>query len=384
MSRTPGLLFICNSLGIGGAEAHVVSLLNRLDTGRFRLNLAYLKPDARLLPQLNVPRLQSVHCMEVGSRIDVGAVRRLAALIDEQQIDLLVCTNNYSMLYGFLARRRARRAVRIIEVFHTTQLHSLKERIQSLLYRHLFARCDLLVFVCRNQMLHWQNEGVRCRRQSVIYNGIDTDHYQDRYSPADKAALRARFGFSADDYLIGLCASFRPEKAHGDLLETLQRLRRTIPHARVLLIGDGAGRAQLEQRIQALGLRGLVGITGFQADVRPFVSACDVMVLTSHAIETFSLSALESMSMAKPLVLSRVGGADEQVEEGVNGFLFEPGDIEALARHLGAMADPALRRPMGARAREIARTRFHVTGMVTAFAAEFSSVLAAQREQRSE
>jgi len=84
------------------------------------------------------------------------------------------------------------------------------------------------------------------------------------------------------------------------------------------------------------------------------------------------------MSMGKPLVLSRVGGADEQVEEGVNGFLFEPGDIKALARHLGAMADPALRRPMGARARDIARTRFHVTGMVSAFEAEFSSILAAR------
>lgn len=376
MSRNPGLLFICNSLGIGGAEAHVVSLLNRLDTARFRLNLAYLKPDARLLPQLQATRLEGVHCMEVGSRIDVRAVRRLAALIDEQQIDLLVCTNNYSMLYGFLARRRARRAVRIIEVFHTTQLHSLKERMQSLLYRHLFARCDLLIFVCRNQMLHWQREGVGCRRQSVIHNGIDTDHYQDRSSPGEKTTLRARFGFGADDYLVGLCASFRPEKAHGDLLEALQRLRRTNPRARALLIGDGAGRPTIEHRIQALGLRDSVGITGFQADVRPFVSACDVMVLTSHAIETFSLSALESMSMGKPLVLSRIGGADEQVEDGVNGFLFQPGDIETLARHLCTLADPALRHRMGIQAQEIARTRFHVTGMVRAFEAEFSSVLA--------
>lgn len=378
MSQTPGLLFVCNSLGIGGAEAHVVSLLNRLDTAQFRLNLAYLKPDSRLLPQLHAARLQSMQCVEVGSRIDARAVRRLAAQIDEQQIDLLVCTNNYSMLYGFLARRRARRPLRIIEVFHTTQLHSLKERVQSLLYRHLFARCDLLVYVCRNQMLHWQKEGVRCRRQTVIYNGIDTEHYQDRYTPADKIAVRARFGVSADDYLIGLCASFRPEKAHGDLLEALHRLRRANPRARALLIGDGAGRAQIEGRIQALGLRGSVGITGFQTDVRPFVSACDVMVLTSHAIETFSLSALESMSMGKPLVLSRVGGADEQVEEDVNGYLFAPGDIDALTRHLDAMADPSVRQRMGARARAIARTRFHVADMVAAFAAEFSAVLAAR------
>lgn len=361
----PGLLFIVNSLGVGGAEKHVVTLLNQLEDGAFRLHLAYLKRDARLLPQLRRDRLDEVLCCDVRRPIDVAAVRRLRRLIAERQIAAIVCTNSYSMLYGHLARG-ASAGVRLATVFHSSRLLSLKERAQMLLYRRLFGRSDLLVYVCENQRRYWREQGLRPAADEVIYNGIDTDWYTDRSSREEKLARRREFGFQAEDFVIGICSGLRPVKAHGDLLAAIARLRARGVAAKGLLIGDGPERPVIERASARLGLEGHVAITGVQEDVRSFVSACDVMTLVSHS-ETFSLAALESMALGKPLVMSDVGGAGEQVSHGEQGFLFPPGDIAALAARLEELTAAPLRSRLGTAAARRVRERFGVQGMADRF-----------------
>ena len=201
----------------------------------------------------------------------------------------------------------------------------------------------------------------------VIYNGIDTDWYSDLQAPAEQLAFRRSLGFGDEDFVIGLCGSFRPEKAHGDLLAAAATLRsRTIP-AKVLLIGDGPERPAIERCARQLGIREHVVMTGMKQDVRPFVRACDVMTLVSHAIETFSLAALESMSLGKPLVMSDLGGAGEQVTHGEHGFLFPPGDIEALSVQLQKLTSGALRALLGEAGARRVRERFTVQAMSARF-----------------
>jgi glycosyltransferase involved in cell wall biosynthesis len=367
-SRTPGVLFIVNSLATGGAEKQVVSLLNHLDTRRFRLHLAYLKRDERLLALLRRERLSTLVCCDVARRVDGKAIRRLRTLIADGDIDVIVCTNPYSMLYGWLARRGSGVDPRIVTVFHTTLIRGLKERAQMQLYRPLFNRADLLVYVCESQRAHWRQMGLRPAADAVIYNGIDTDYYAEEPAGPERCALRRSLGFEDRDFVVGLCSVFRPEKAHGDLLEAACRLRARGLPAKVLLIGDGPRRQAIEHTIRRLGLEDHVRITGIQHDVRPFIRACDVMTLVSHSVETFSLAALESMSLGRPMVMSRTGGAAELIAHGEHGFLFDPGDIEAIARHLAALTSASLRARLGAAAAGRVRERFTVEEMTARFA----------------
>ena len=361
----PGLLFIVNSLGVGGAEKQVITLLNQLDEGAFRLHLAYLKSDARLLPQLRREKLDDVLCCDVRRPIDLTAVRRLRGLIAARQIDAIVCTNTYSMLYGHLARGSAR-GIRLATVFHSTRLLGLKERMQMLLYRRLFGRCDRLIYVCENQRRYWREGGLRPASDEVIYNGIDTDWYTDRSTDEQKLRRRLELGFQAGDLVIGLCSGLRPVKAHGDLLAAIAKLRARGVAAKGLLIGDGPERPAITRAIARLGLEGHVAITGVREDVRSLVGACDVMTLVSHS-ETFSLAALESMALGKPLVMSDVGGAGEQVIHGEHGFLFPPGDIAALAQRLEDLTSAPLRSRLGAAAARRVRELFTVQGMADRF-----------------
>lgn len=368
-SRAPGVLFLVNSLGTGGAEKQTLSLLNHLDTRRFSLHLAYLKRNEQLLPQLERERLTEILCADVSHRIDVRAVRRLRRLVAERSIEAIVCTNSYSMLYGYLARYGHRGcAPRLATVFHTTSLPTYGERARMLLYRPLFNRCERLIYVCESQRRHWRENGLQPAADQVIYNGIDADWYSDPRAPAEQLAFRRSLGFGDEDFVIGLCGAFRPEKAHGDLLAAAAMLRaRGIP-AKVLLIGDGPERPAIERCARQLGIREHVVMTGVKQDVRPFVRACDVMTLVSHA-ETFSLAALESMSLGKPLVMSNLGGAGEQVIHGEHGFLFPPGDIEALSTHLHALTSRALCTRLGEAGARRVREHFTLQGMTARFTA---------------
>jgi glycosyltransferase involved in cell wall biosynthesis len=372
------ILLLVSSLCFGGAEKHLVVLANALDRTQFEVFFAYLKPDDKLLPQLQTERLGGLLSLNVKGKLDFAALTRLTEYIERHAIDIIVCANGYPALHAFLCARRVRRRPKVVEIFHSVDLQTYKDRLQMQLYRHLFNRCDLLIYVSHNQQSYWRSRGVHARREIVIHNGIDNEEFRDRYDASTKNELRAQWGFAPTDYLAAMCAGLRPEKAHEILLRAVAALNTRGKPIRALLIGDGPERANIERAIQALRLDDKVVITGFQADVRPFIACSDVVVLPSRS-ETFSIAALEAMALGKPLVLTHVGGADEQVQHGSNGFLFKPNDSDALAHHLETLSSSAVRLQMSGAAIEKVRTCFqqhhmiehytqalcHVAGMAT-------------------
>lgn len=366
----PGVLVMVNSMAVGGAEKHAVSLVNRLDAARFRVGLCSLKPQGNLARELDRERVDASFTLNVRSKLDWSAVKLLTRRIDEQQIDVIVCTNGYPLLYALIASRRARRPVRLVEVFHSTGFRRpFMSRLRMLLNRFVWQRCELVIYVSHEQRKFWREHGMHACRDIVIQNGIDADYFADTYSPQQKAATRAEFGFKREDFVVGICAGLRVEKAHGDLLRAVRRLRDAGVSAKLLMIGDGPQRAQIERQIAELDLTGHAVIAGQRSDVRPYIACCDVMTLTSHS-ETFSLAALESMALGKPVVLTRTGGAEEQVRHGRNGFLFEPGDVETLAQQLRRLTAGTERLSMGAVAARDVRERFTIQQMVERFTEE--------------
>jgi glycosyltransferase involved in cell wall biosynthesis len=238
----------------------------------------------------------------------------------------------------------------------------VKEFAQMLVYRPFFWAADCAVFVCENQRSHWRRRQVFGRRNLVIHNGVDTEHWRP-WSPEERRRLRGALEFAEGDFVIGMSAVLRPEKNHVQLVEALAMLRRRGVQARALMIGDGEMRGAVESRARRLGVAPYVTITGFQQEVRPFVAACDTVALTS-VTEAFSLAAIEAMALGKPVVHSEVGGAAEMIRPGRNGFLFPVGDTGALVERLAALSDRAMCERMGAKARETVEAQFSERAMV--------------------
>jgi glycosyltransferase involved in cell wall biosynthesis len=166
----------------------------------------------------------------------------------------------------------------------------------------------------------------------------------------------------------------RPEKNHLQLLDAVARLHREGRDVRALLVGDGPMAPAIRSRARSLGIEDRVSMPGLQSDVRPFVAAFDVGIICSTAVETLSLSALETMAMGIPMVMSDLGGASEVVD-GANGRIVPVGDLSGLCGALASFVDPASRKAAGARARATVEHRFSQDLMVGSYAAWFRELL---------
>lgn len=371
MSAAPvSVAFIVNSLRFGGAEKHTLQLFNGLAARGFKTALAYLKREEHLLHEAQ-PASGPVWCAGFSKGWDFEGLRRLAEWIKNGKPDVLVCVNTYPLFYGHLARWMSGHRCQIVEIFHSTELPARDDRQIRWVYRPFFNRSDCIVYVSTAQRAYWEARGLHKELGMVIHNGIDTDRFRDGYTTEDKVVLRARFGFKPDDFVIGICAALRPEKKHEDLIEAIARLRAKGVPARCLIIGDGPRRPTIEAAISRLGMEHEVAITGFQPDVRPYVSACDCMVIVSHQVETFSIAALEALALEKPMVMSAIGGAAEQIRDGENGYLFPAGNVEALMCALHELADPVHRAELEKNARSSVVRDFGLHTMLDKYARLF-------------
>ena len=358
------LAFVTGSLVHGGAERHTIGLANRLAQRGHDCHAAFIRDDASQLERLQ--GAPGAECLHARRYFDAGAVRRLGEFFRRLRPSAVVAANPYAMLYSTLALRRAGVKAPLAVTFHTTLLPNLKEWLKMLYYRPFFWHADSLIFVCDAQRRHWRRRLVGARASRVIYNGVDAEHWRPP-GPEVRGRIRRILGLAERDYVVAMCAVFRPEKNHLQLVEAIARLRsRGIP-ARALLIGDGPMRPAIEARARDLGLAADVLIAGLQHDVRPFLAAADTVALPSTSVETFSLAALEAMALARPVVLSEIGGAVDMVRPGREGYLFPAGDTRALVERLAALADPRLREDMGAAARATVEARFTERAMVDCY-----------------
>ena len=358
------LLFVTASLSPGGAERHAVTLMNRLAERGHEVHAVYLKDEQpSLVDRLRTLPGGSARCMNATSYLDRRALADLTGHLARLRPAVIVAANPYALMYAFIARRRAGVGSALVVTYHSTRLLDPKERLQMLAYRLFFWAADCLVFVCEKQRSYWLRRGVFSRRTGVIYNGVDLEEYRNHYSAGEREALRAGFGFAETDYVVGISAWLRPEKNHVQLVDAIARLREQGIPARALMIGDGETRPAVEARARSLGIDSHVIVTGFQADVRPCIAACDTMVLCSLT-ETFSLAAIEAMALSKPVVHPDVGGAAEMIRSGQEGYLFPVGDTQILAERLAMLADRKFASSMGARARECVEARFSERTMV--------------------
>jgi len=349
------LALVTGSLVHGGAERQAITLANRLAERGHECHAIYVKNDPSQLSRLRLPAQSTVRCLHAKRYFDPGALSHLHALLERLAPQVVLATNPYALLYASLASSGAPLAVSL----HSTYVRTLKEQLQMAAYRPLFWRAACAVFVCEGQRRHWLARGLFARRNRVIYNGVDHEHWQ----PVDATALRRALGFAETDYVVGLSAVLRPEKNPVQLIDALARLRAMGLPARALFIGDGEERGAVESRARALGVADRFVISGFQEDVRPFISACDVVALTSFT-EAFSLAAIEAMALGRPVVHPAVGGAAEMIHSGHEGWLFPVGDTATLVERLAALADPLARTRMGENARATVVARFSERAMV--------------------
>lgn len=197
---------------------------------------------------------------------------------------------------------------------------------------------------------------------------------QSEYARHPVDDLRAALSPAGGPLLVHV-SNFRPVKRPVDCVEILARVLAKGIKARLVMVGDGSERTNVEHRARCLKVFDNCVFVGKQPKIVDYLSASDVLLLPSEQ-ESFGLAALEAMACEVPVIASRVGGIPEVVEDGETGFLSKVGDVEKMANDAGRLlADPELRSKMGQRARESALSRYRTDLVIPRYIEFYERVL---------
>lgn len=241
---------------------------------------------------------------------------------------------------GFGASAFGRIAARILGIPTIVHVHA-DHRFESLGYPWFVRWIDRLLAHGTDKVLAvsefardfaLSQQGFPAERVEVFYNPVDLRYFRPPSSD-EREASREALGLDMTQPVVVCVTRFHPVKGVDVLLDAWARVARRLQDARLLLVGEGPLRGELEDLAARTCPPGSVRFLGYRSDVREILSAADVAVLPSRA-EGFSVAALEILGTGLPLVATRVGGNAQLIEDGVNGLLVPSEDPARLAEAL--------------------------------------------------
>ena len=343
----------------GGTERLVLEICKRVRE-EFAVTVCCLDDEGEWAADLRGEGIEVIALRrESGFRPGVG--RRIAALADERHVDLLHCHQYSPFVYGWIASQLNRR-LKIVYTEHgrlSDAPPSWKRRLVNPVLSHFNGEIVAVSHELRDYML---TSRFAAGRVGVIHNGIEPGPAPSR---ADR--LRARRVLGVDDatFVVMAVARLDPVKDFPTLVDAFAIVRRQLPHARLVIVGDGPERARLEGCVDAANLARSVDIIGYHAGVRQLLPAADLYVSSSIS-EGISITILEAMAAKVPVVATAVGGTPEVLPTADAGGILvpsrDPGRLAAAI--LSLERDPEMRAAIAAAGRRRLEADFNLNRMV--------------------
>ena len=342
----------------GGAKTHVLSLLANLNQ----------TITAQLVCFRDGPFAQEARALGIPTRIcggnNVFRVRReLVRLIREGGYQLIHCHGSRANMIGAMLRKPT--GLPVVSTVHSDyRLDYMGRPLSRLTFGTINAwalrKLDYRIGVSDAMVDLLISRGFAPDRFYAIYNGLD-------FTPAppqgDRLPYLRSLGADVDEasVVVGIAARLNPVKDMSTLIRGFAAGYAKCPRLRLVIAGDGEERDKLTALARELGVERQVTFAGWiSGGMDRFYSALDVNALTSLS-ETFPYALTEGARFHLATVSTAVGGIPYLIDQGVNGFLFAPGDWQALGEHLAALgSDDALRHALGEKLYQKASTQFSI------------------------
>jgi glycosyltransferase involved in cell wall biosynthesis len=365
-------LFFLSSLSIGGSEKKTVRLANALAVKGWDLSIVYLDGPHTLRDEISTD--VNVHYLARRGKFSIGALKRLIRYLTCNKFDLVCCINLYPLIYAYFSRLVLTKSpFKLLATTNSTVFVKRKDERNMFLYAPMLRRIDGIIFGSANQKDLWMHQyKLKSSTAVYIHNGVDLNHFRCLDSESESTDIRAELKIPEAGLVVGSIGRFKKEKQYHVVIQACVELKEKKGlDVYCLLVGGGFKEEQFERQLMDLvvdlGCEKYVFLLNAVDDVRPYLRAMDIFVLSSIT-ETFSNAALESMAMCKPVVLPNVGGCPEMIKPGVTGFIYESGDILNLVEYLYLLGtDKERRLRMGQAARRYAETNFQFESMVDSY-----------------
>ena len=281
-------------------------------------------------------------------------LRRIASIAHEAGVDVLHTHSSRANFFGVLLRWMS-------GIPCVATAHSRHFQLHWMFNDRVIANSDA------TRRYHQRVNWVRASKIETIHCFVDPGRFEHA-SAETRREIRHDWGAGPDDLLFGIVGNVEVRKGHWHLIRALPRILSQVPHARLVIVGNGPDEDGHPQTVQAeaerLGVSENIIWSGYRSDVPRIMHALDLCVVASLE-EPFGLTATEAMAAGTPVVATAVGGLPENVAHGETGLLVRPGSPHALAESITELLlDGERRARFGRAGRERVRKLFSPDGQV--------------------
>jgi len=375
-SLPPLVVHIIFRLDFGGLENGLVNLINNMPAEKYRHAIICASDYTDFRKRINKADV-AVFALHKKPGNDLGAYIRLWKLLRKLKPDIVHTRNlgtiEYvipAMLAGVKCRVHGEHGRDMSDIDGTNKKYIFLRRFYSIfLHRFIALSKDLE---------QWLLNTVNIKRQKVVqlYNGVDLMRFNGLLE--EKALPTGVPQIQVDDILIGTVGRLQAEKDQTTLIKAFAQVYASAEkNIKLLLIGDGPDKPQLEALVTENVLTDHVIFLGARNDIPELFSKLDIFVLPSRG-EGISNTILEAMASGLPVIATRVGGNPELVEENKTGMLVPSDHPEKMANALHIyIKDMTLARKHGEAGRKRVETLFSMSNMVKNYTQVYDSLLAA-------
>jgi glycosyltransferase involved in cell wall biosynthesis len=329
------IAFVIHGLHVGGAEKFFVDLVNGFHSAGYKPIVIILDDYNSLIKEIHkdiryilLPRKY---------KYDFSISLKIRRLLSKNEITKVFCVEGFSFFmakYLFLFNQK----ITFYLSLHSTLPISRKRYYLDLVYLRFFQKADKVIFICEYQRRLFKSKYYFVPRNSrVIYNGINSDYFSRSRALQDieqnNFNWRTQYGIPEHHKVVLMIGRISVEKRHIDAINALKTFHLKFNQStHLVIVGDGSKEIlnEINEALANSGIDNYVHMTGAKNDVRPYLYNANIFTLTSFS-ETFSIAALEALSMQLPCSLTNVGGAAEMLADGRLGVLSNPRDPESIA-----------------------------------------------------
>ncbi|MEM9953287.1 MAG: glycosyltransferase [Chloroflexota bacterium] len=356
------ILHLINALDRGGIEMWLVSLLKKIPHNQYIMDVCCRGASIGEMADDVIALGVTVYHVPFGA-FHVGFYRGLKQVLIEGKYDIL--HNHMETYSGFSTWIANHVKVPVITSYHNTHTPpqtSLTRQLGIRQLRALYGKVSIDYAIQHSDYLTACSQSVLDSfnitdhpRAEVLYYGIDIPQKIDSNA---RSELRLSFGWQPSDPMLIHVGRFYEQKNHTGLLQIFEHVRKQIPNVRLLLVGDGMLRPQIEASIHSKNLTDVVHFSGMRDDVSDLLQCADLFVMPS-LYEGFGLAALEASAAGLPVIGSLTTGLIEAVEDNNTGYLFPIDDIEGMATAcIELLNHPAKRLKIGQHGKARAEVQF--------------------------
>lgn len=359
---------VINSLGIGGAERHLVSLLNAMSCD-YRAVICLRENSGGSSFERDLDPAIERHVVPVRARSLPFSLSRLASLLRRLRVDVVHTHMYRASLYGALAARMAG-----VPVVVTTEHgeNPWKHRIHRIIERRLISPLTDIRFCVSSKILEIRRDwdGVPASKLRLTVNGTVIPEVPVR---PDTNPVP----------VVGSVGRFIAAKDYPGLVKSVGLLRDRGHEVRLCLVGDGPESGALHETIGDLGLEASVELPGFVDDVPSWYARFDIYV-SSSIREGLPVALLEAMAHGLPVIATDVGACSDAVKDGEGGLIVPPGDPAQLADAVARLLlDGELRQNLGRGARERIKRYYSVDTIARMHEDAYQEILSRKRPHDS-